>query len=111
MFNTESHYSTYCLQQGVTVDSRESFLKILKDSPCLKRDVELQSRIRHSIEKVHIFIKGELSLDLFLIKGTVSSDWIFLERVLLNSALLGFAMLDFKTKFFDGPLIFLIKPH
>jgi hypothetical protein len=32
------------LQQGVTVDSRESFLKNLKDSPCLKRYLEAKDQ-------------------------------------------------------------------
>jgi hypothetical protein len=29
---------------GVTVDSGESFFKILKESPCLKRDIEAKSQ-------------------------------------------------------------------
>ncbi len=45
MFNTESQCSSHRLLQGVTVDSGESFLQILKDSPCLEREIEAKNQL------------------------------------------------------------------
>jgi hypothetical protein len=39
----ESHYLT-SFAAGVTVDSRESFKKFLKDFPCLKRDIKAKNQ-------------------------------------------------------------------
>jgi hypothetical protein len=44
LFTTESHCSPHRLKQGVNVDSRESFFKILGDSSCRKRDIEAKNQ-------------------------------------------------------------------
>jgi hypothetical protein len=43
----ESHYSQHRLQRGGTVDSGESFLQILKDSPCPGRDIEAKFKLAY----------------------------------------------------------------
>jgi hypothetical protein len=45
VFNMESHCSSHRSLQGVTVDSGESFLLILKDSPCLEREIEAKNQL------------------------------------------------------------------
>jgi hypothetical protein len=68
----------HCLQRGVNVDSGELFLRILKDSICLKREIEAKNHGTAQQENFKsVKHMGCLRLNFWLPLSLIAGSWFF----------------------------------